>query len=288
MDNIEKSIHGTSQGAAYRGYGSDGSIFRITRSTSPYGAWVARNEEDADDVYFARTLKELSRKLSELGSVPREIKRPIIKQNPTDFDDCVKGGGRVRTMPLPRNRYMHICYKGGKSHAGEVKQGSKGKFVIFARKGRGPVMHYNGRGKFSSSGPIRVYADWIGANDTREKLMTKYSILRRYKVTIRNIARYAKNPQSRDIQKAGKLLENFSGHAPSEIITVNDKDFTTGLAIGPVLGIAYETVRDGVTEPYFHEFRKRSRPLLAASSDGTQLRIVGGRFRFTESGINDR
>lgn len=41
---------------------------------------------------------------------------------PADFDKCVKEGGRVRTLKVGKDRYMHICYdKAGKSHAGEVK-----------------------------------------------------------------------------------------------------------------------------------------------------------------------
>ena len=46
---------------------------------------------------------------------------------PKDFEVCVSEGGRVRTMPLSKGRYMRICYdKAGKSHAGEVKT-KKGK-----------------------------------------------------------------------------------------------------------------------------------------------------------------
>jgi len=40
---------------------------------------------------------------------------------PAAFDACVKGGGRVRTKALPKGHYIHICFKGGKSYAGEVK-----------------------------------------------------------------------------------------------------------------------------------------------------------------------
>lgn len=40
---------------------------------------------------------------------------------PADFEKCVKEGGRVRTKKLGGNKYMHICFKGGKSYAGEVK-----------------------------------------------------------------------------------------------------------------------------------------------------------------------
>ena len=42
--------------------------------------------------------------------------------SPQDFDKCVAGGGRVRTLTLKGNKYMHVCWdKQGKSHAGEVK-----------------------------------------------------------------------------------------------------------------------------------------------------------------------
>ncbi len=40
---------------------------------------------------------------------------------PADFERCVKEGGRVRTKELGNGKYMHICFKDGKSYAGEVK-----------------------------------------------------------------------------------------------------------------------------------------------------------------------
>jgi len=40
---------------------------------------------------------------------------------PAGFDMCVKNGGRVRTKKLGSGKYMHICFKGGKSYSGEVK-----------------------------------------------------------------------------------------------------------------------------------------------------------------------
>lgn len=46
---------------------------------------------------------------------------------PEAFDNCVKRGGRVRTKTLSGGRYIHICFIGGKSFAGHVKQGKKGK-----------------------------------------------------------------------------------------------------------------------------------------------------------------
>jgi len=44
---------------------------------------------------------------------------------PKDFDNCVKGGGRVRTKSLKGGKYIHLCFKGGKSHAGHVKKKGK-------------------------------------------------------------------------------------------------------------------------------------------------------------------
>ena len=40
---------------------------------------------------------------------------------PQDFDKCVSDGGRVRTVKPNAKTYVHVCYKGGKSHSGEVK-----------------------------------------------------------------------------------------------------------------------------------------------------------------------
>jgi hypothetical protein len=37
------------------------------------------------------------------------------------FNSCVKRGGRVRTKKLFGGRYMHVCFKDGKSYAGHVK-----------------------------------------------------------------------------------------------------------------------------------------------------------------------
>lgn len=39
---------------------------------------------------------------------------------PKQFDDCVAGGGKVRTMPMKGNRYAHVCFMNGKSAMGEV------------------------------------------------------------------------------------------------------------------------------------------------------------------------
>lgn len=60
------------------------------------------------------------------------------------------------------------------------------------------------------------------------------------------------------------------------------------LPVGELDGVLYTTVRDGQTEKYIHKFRKKSRPLLAASHDGKSLHILGGEYEFTERGIEDK
>lgn len=58
--------------------------------------------------------------------------------------------------------------------------------------------------------------------------------------------------------------------------------------VGNLDGVLYTATRDGKREKYVHKFRRKSRPLLLTSHDGTELRIAGGRFLFTEAGIEDR
>lgn len=55
---------------------------------------------------------------------------------------------------------------------------------------------------------------------------------------------------------------------------------------GTIFALAYTTRRDGKSEAYIHEFRPKSRPRLRYSKRG--LLIVGGRFVFIDTGINDR
>jgi hypothetical protein len=47
--------------------------------------------------------------------------------SPQAFEKCVADGGRVRTKDLGKGKYMHICFKDGKSYAGEVR--TKKKFL---------------------------------------------------------------------------------------------------------------------------------------------------------------
>jgi hypothetical protein len=89
------------------------------------------------------------------------------------------------------------------------------------------------------------------------------------------------------IQAAVSLYQKFSGHTPEFIDKVTLKVDTVAFAIGYVDAVMYETVRDGEVENYIHKFRKGSRPVLASSSDGKQLYMLAGAYKFTDRGIVD-
>lgn len=100
-----------------------------------------------------------------------------------------------------------------------------------------------------------------------------------------------KNPirgsKKRRIRKAKTLYKDFTGHEAKKMEVVTLPEYDTALKVGNVLGIMYDTVRDGKRERYIHEFKKSSRPALAVSHDGQQVYLIGGSYLFTDSGIND-
>lgn len=96
-----------------------------------------------------------------------------------------------------------------------------------------------------------------------------------------------KNSRKRRVKKAQVLYEDFTGHPADEYEVVELPQHDTGLKVGNVLGIMYETVRDGKNEKYLHEFKKASRPAFVVSHDGQQIYLIGGSYLFKDSGIND-
>lgn len=87
---------------------------------------------------------------------------------------------------------------------------------------------------------------------------------------------------------AAARYRRFTGMQPERALRVNyPENPVAGLAIGPCLEVAYETVRDGVVERYRHKFAPNARPTLVASHDGRQLYLLGGAYRFTDRGIVD-
>jgi hypothetical protein len=111
----------------------------------------------------------------------------------------------------------------------------------------------------------------------------------RFKQLVKEFSR-KKNPSRRagQIQEAARRFSEFSGHDPETTRTIEVKVPPVMLAVGELDGLLYTTVRDHKREAYIHKFKKSARPLLAASHDGRSLSIVGGRFEFTEAGIEDR
>jgi hypothetical protein len=161
-------------------------------------------------------------------------------------------------------------------------------FGVFAQRGKGPVMHFDGK-KITNNGSAKSFS-WPMAHKMARGLKKKFAVLTGYRLWVRPIAGLRNNPESLD--EAARKLEDFSGHDPDKVISAELPHVKTGLVIGELDLIGYRTKREGIDGGrlvrYGHQFRKKSRPLLAVSKDGTQLLIVGGRYEFTEAGIEDR
>lgn len=86
---------------------------------------------------------------------------------------------------------------------------------------------------------------------------------------------------------AVRLYEDFTGNRATRVSKVDMPDHETYLQVGNVDAILYSTNRGGKVERYKHDFRRKSRPLLIASPDGKELRLIRGSFVFTNRGIVD-
>jgi hypothetical protein len=180
-------------------------------------------------------------------------------------------------------------------------------WFIHIQRARGPVMLWNGRSfsndsasgwavPFSSSGAAMQKARWL-LGKYHEKLRT-------YKVWVSdkifgemqeprrvNPAARAAGPESLDA--AAKKLEDFTGIEATHVERVQSRSSQkTGWVLGELDLLGYRARRQGIAggreARYSHHFRKGSRPLLATSTDGKQLHIVGGRYEVTEAGVEDR
>ncbi|MGH6795929.1 MAG: hypothetical protein ACREDH_12230 [Methylocella sp.] len=99
-----------------------------------------------------------------------------------------------------------------------------------------------------------------------------------------------KNPASRPaLAEASRRFARFTGHKAERVEKMSFPGKPgAGLAVGPLLMLAYSATRDGVRENYMHKFREKSRPTLVSSADGKNLFLLGGKYHFTERGIVDR
>jgi hypothetical protein len=90
------------------------------------------------------------------------------------------------------------------------------------------------------------------------------------------------------LKQAARLYGDFSGHEAEIVGRVKAPKIPRVLVkIGQIDGILYRTVRDGKKEKYIHKFAKGAKPTFCVSSDGKQIFLLGGRYRFTEQGIID-
>lgn len=181
------------------------------------------------------------------------------------------------------------------------------RYCLKAQKSGGPVMTWNGE-RFTTNEPFKSFSKASAATGQGKKLVKQFSILKDYRVWVagqfiilpvkgakqRAMRGGSKlNPVKRshqaELDEAAKKLEDFSGHPVQHLESAYSRSSqNTGLIIGELDLVGYRAKRDGKTERYGHHFKKHSRPLLAVTSDGKQLHIVGGQYEFTEAGIEDR
>lgn len=87
------------------------------------------------------------------------------------------------------------------------------------------------------------------------------------------------------IDAARKLSRDFHEREPTGVRRVAAPSTTVGMVLGVLEGVIYRTP-DGTK--FLHEFRGSARPKLAATHDGRQLIVHGGRYRMTDRGIVDK
>jgi hypothetical protein len=178
--------------------------------------------------------------------------------------------------------------------------------VIYARRRKsnkmvGEWMWWDGK-KFTNNQAPYYFGTRDRAKALARQLKRRYPALDRYRLYVGAPNRLLQQARVRNphwpteqdqIDEAARRLEDFSGHAARRVVKVRSRsNRKTGLIVGELDLIGYRTKREGIDGgklvKYEHTFRSGSRPLLAVSSDGTQLHIVGGRYEFTEAGIEDR
>jgi len=96
---------------------------------------------------------------------------------------------------------------------------------------------------------------------------------------------FKKNPGQ--FARAADLFESFRDAKPKTSVKVSIPTPRVASLMGVMTGIDYETDHAGKQTLYRHRFAAGSRPYLAASPDGRQLLIIGGRFRWDHRGIVD-
>lgn len=184
-----------------------------------------------------------------------------------------------------------------------TKRNPSAKWLLLAfvpSGGREKRLHYDGR-NFTTRGKAKRFADSFEAARAGRRLRKRFPVLAKVRLRVEpanapHFSGFKSNPSGyraavdsyrRELDQADDLLNAFAGRSAREVLSMRERPIKTGLVIGDALGVMYETVRDGKREKYCHEFRKQSRPLLVSSHDGSRIGFVGGRYRFTDRGIED-
>lgn len=94
--------------------------------------------------------------------------------------------------------------------------------------------------------------------------------------------------KGRKVQAAARLFENFTGDVPQFVEKVYVDVPEVVWLLGELDAVQYTCIRDGKTEHYQHRFKKSSRPLLCSNETGSAIFCVGGRYRITDRGIEDK
>lgn len=180
----------------------------------------------------------------------------------------------------------------------------------------GKILTYDGE-HFSSDKPPRGFASKADAIARGREMVKNFDVLNGYAVYIQDhIAR--ENPKKRAAKKksrtskqktsvprtarsnprapresaqldeAARKFADFTGHTPTRVTRHTKRPTRVAWELGPLDFVGYTAVRDGKREAYIHKFKRRAKPVLAASANGKQLEIVGGRYEVTEAGIEDR
>jgi hypothetical protein len=93
--------------------------------------------------------------------------------------------------------------------------------------------------------------------------------------------------EAEQLAQARKRFEEFHERAPrgaNDIVKIGGLVVPTlGLAVGRFSAITYQAVGDG--HVYTHEFNRNCRPLIFVNSDGRQIYILEGGYRFTSRGF---
>lgn len=185
------------------------------------------------------------------------------------------------------------------------------KYFLKIQKGHGPILTWNGKSFTDRPDDVpHAFAKKSTAERVGKNLYRRFRILDHYKMLVvsgfqskssiiddkkqramRGGTKSNPGKRTRDaeLDQAAKRLEEFSGHPVQHLESAYSRSpQRTGLIIGELDLVGYRAKRDGKLERYGHHFKKNSRPLLAVTSDGKQLHIVGGQYEFTEAGIEDR